>query len=70
MTRGVDRCYNAYVQALIGTYPRRVTIYSARAKRPSIDFIFTIARIESIADGSPKITLSLIEENIPEAAML
>jgi len=29
--RGVDRCYNAYAQALIDTYPGRVFIYSARA---------------------------------------
>lgn len=36
----------------------------------SIDFVFTVARIESMADGSPRVTIELKESNLPEASML
>jgi hypothetical protein len=41
-----------------------------KTAEPSIEFDFVVVKIESMADGSPRITLDLAEMNLPEASML
>jgi len=40
------------------------------APEASIDFEFIVAKVESMADGSPRVTIDLKESNLPEASML
>ncbi len=39
-------------------------------EQPVIEFDFIVARVQSLADGSPRLVLDLQETDLPVAAML